>query len=43
MVFLHPQNFGGYKNYSKNHTHPEATVTMVLLIYCSSFLNTYCK
>jgi len=27
----------GYKKYSENHAHPEATVTMVLLIYYSSF------
>jgi len=25
------------------HSHPEAAVTMVLLTYYSSFLNTYCK
>jgi len=29
--------------FRKSHTHPEATVTIVLLIYYSSFLNAYCK
>jgi len=35
--------FWGTKNYSENHTHPEATVTVVSPITYSSFLNTYCK
>ena len=29
----------GYKKYSENHTHAEATVTVVLLICYSSFLS----
>jgi len=32
----------GIKKYSENHTHPEATVTMVLLMYYFS-LSTHCK
>ena len=34
-----PPKVLGYKKYSENHTYPEATVTMVLLIYYSIFLN----
>ena len=32
-----------YKKYSEIRLYPEATVTMVLLIYYHSFLNSYCK
>jgi len=32
-----PKKNRGYKKYSENHTHPEATVTVDLLIYYSIF------